>query len=58
MQLFLKLVLISACLFLSLIIGYADKQSFKANRVEKIAWLLVDAYILILLYAVYRLIGG
>ncbi len=49
MIVFLKLMLISACIFLGLLTLWADHRTFKENLSDKIWWFILDTYALGLL---------
>ncbi|HHT7822784.1 hypothetical protein ACTGJ4_08255 [Streptococcus suis] len=40
----MKLMLISACVFLGLLTLWADHRTFKENLGDKIWWFILDAY--------------
>lgn len=44
MLMFMKLMLISACVFLGVLILWADLRTFKENLVDKFWWITLDAY--------------
>ncbi|CYX37400.1 hypothetical protein JO387_08090 [Streptococcus suis] len=49
MLLFMKLMMISACIFLGLLTLWADHRTFKESLGDKIWWFILDVYALGLL---------
>ena len=56
MVLFLKLMVISACLLLSILIFVAGHKTYKEGRADKVVWLIFDAYVIALIYTVIKIL--
>lgn len=58
MALFLKLMIISACLFLSILIFVTDHKTYKEETADKVVWLTFDVYAIALIYTVIKILEG
>lgn len=58
MEIFYKIMIISACFILSLLIGFAGQDTYKETTIEKIVWLIFYAYAFGLLHVVYKIVVG
>lgn len=56
MILFLKLMVISACLLLAILIFVAGHKTYKEGRVNKVVWFIFDAYAIALIYTVIKIL--
>lgn len=56
MILFLKLMVISACLLLAILIFVAGHKTYKEGRADKVVWFILDAYAIALIYTVIKIL--
>lgn len=56
MVLFLKLMVISACLLLAILIFVAGHKTYKEARVDKVIWFIFDVYAIALIYTVIKIL--
>ena len=56
MILFLKLMVISACLFLSILIFVAGRKTYKEGRADKVVWFILDIYAIALIYTLIKIL--
>lgn len=56
MVLFLKLMVISACLLLSILIFVAGRKTYKEGRADKVVWFIFDVYAIALIYTVIKIL--
>ena len=47
---FYKFMVISACVLLAMLIFYVGGKAYKESTTDKVAWLVVDAYAIGLIY--------
>lgn len=55
MVLFLKLMVISACLLLAILIFVAGHKTYKKGKADKVVWFIFDAYAIALIYTVIKI---
>lgn len=56
MILFLKLMVISACLLLAILIFVAGHKTYKKGKVDKVVWFFFDVYAIALIYTVIKIL--
>nr|WP_220107408.1 hypothetical protein [Streptococcus oralis]MBW8203906.1 hypothetical protein [Streptococcus oralis] len=56
MILFLKLMVISACLLLSILIFVAGHKTYKKGKADKVGWFIFDTYAIALIYTVIKIL--
>lgn len=56
MILFLKLMVISACLLLAILIFVAGHKTYKKGKAGKVVWFIFDAYAIALIYTVIKIL--
>lgn len=56
MVLFLKLMVISACLLLAILIFVAGHKTYKEGRADNVVWFIFDAYAIALIYTVIKIL--
>ena len=56
MVLFLKLMVISACLLLSILIFVAGHKTYKKEKADKVVWFIFDVYAIALIYTVIKIL--
>lgn len=55
---FYKFMVVSACILLALSIFLGGSKTFKESTLDKVIWLILDAYAIGLLYIAIKIIGG
>lgn len=55
---FYKFMVVSACVLLAMLIFYAGSRAYKESTTDKVAWLVVDAYAIGLIYTAIKILGG
>ncbi|GAA0057891.1 hypothetical protein GE023_005195 [Streptococcus canis] len=55
---FLKFMVISACLFLAILIFIAGNKTYKESKADKVVWIIFDAYAIALIFTVIKIFGG
>lgn len=55
---FYKFMVISACVLLAMLIFYAGSRAYKESTTDKVAWPVVDAYAIGLIYTAIKILGG
>nr|DAK32458.1 MAG TPA: hypothetical protein [Caudoviricetes sp.] len=56
MVLFLKLMVISACLLLAILIFVAGHKTYKKGKADKVVWFIFDVYAIALIYTVIKIL--
>lgn len=56
MILFLKLMVISACLLLAILIFVAGRKTYKKEKADKVVWFIFDVYAIALIYTVIKIL--
>ncbi|MGT2774985.1 hypothetical protein ACVRZG_02735 [Streptococcus hyovaginalis] len=55
---FLKLMVISACLLLAILIFVTSSKTYKEDKSATIAWFIADAYAIGLIYTAIKILIG
>lgn len=55
---FLKFMVISACLFLAILIFVTGSKTYKEGKADIVVWLIFDAYAIALIYTVIKILEG
>lgn len=55
---FLKFMVISTCLLLAILIFIAGNKNYKESKADKLAWIILDAYAIALIFTVIKILGG
>lgn len=56
MVLFLKLMIISACALLSILIFATGHKTYKESTADKVVWFIIDAYAVGLIYTAIKIL--
>lgn len=58
MVLFLKLMIISACALLSILIFVTGHKTYKESTADKVVWFIFDVYAIALIYTIIKILEG
>lgn len=56
MILFLKMMVISACSLLAILIFVAGHKTYKKGKADKVVWFFFDVYAIALIYTVIKIL--